>query len=173
RAADDIAFAQPGPHIATEGDVSLTAGKDINGGAPLEITATGGAESDDLILVVGGKAVVRVTDKGFLGLIGAVATQPGANIDVRQTLPNGAGDDVIRMAGDGSGGMVVSSADGRAGGVDLGVGYTNPDEVVADGDLLLKTGSVLAGGSFSADSDGDIVLGDANGTVIDASSEAV
>ncbi len=179
RAAGDITRGvETGPHIDTGGDVSLTAGGGIGtASAPLEIKG-GGETGDDLAMSVGGAAVVRVTNAGFLGLISAVATDPGASVDLTQVGETGlTGDDVIEMAGDGSGRMVVSRAKGTVNDIDLEVGFANPDEDSRDDrTLVLAAGSVQAGDSFAARSDGDIELGTpgaVDDTVIVAGDEVV
>jgi hypothetical protein len=161
------------PQITTGGDVSLTAGTNIGDQGQIQIK--GGEEaSDDLTVSAGGHADVRVTNLGFRGLVKAVATSTGAVIDIQQV--GTIADDAIHMAPSGAD-MLVSSVDTRASGADAEVRLDNPvEDSTDDGKLVLATGtattgSVLAGGSFTARSDGTLELGNGGGTVITASAD--
>jgi filamentous hemagglutinin family protein len=176
--AGDIDQVGAGPAIRTSGDVSLSAkndiGQDTGGflvrGGDERRTGTNGAilDEDDLSVTAGGTADVDVEAGGrFRGTLSATATSLSADIEVEQ--PGSGAGDRIELVGDGTQ-VTLLRADGTDNGISLTVALQNPDpDSSADGTLVLATGSVTAGRVFDAHSDGDVIIGTTNGTVITAS----
>jgi len=179
-AGDDLEHAagMAGPHVRTTGDVTLTSGGNL--GATGQFLIEGSGESrtnifgntvddDTLTVSAAGRADVQVTNAGFLRSIEVTATDVGADIDVTQS-----GGDVIDMAGVG-GQMVVTTVDTTGNAIDAVIRLDSPEDALTDDTLVIATGpapgvgSVTAGGSFDALSDGDLVVGNGDGVAITAS----
>jgi filamentous hemagglutinin family protein len=175
--AEDIDQVGGAPLISTTRDVSLTAKGDIGqatggllirGSDERRTTATGAiADDDDLSVTAGGTADVDVVAGGrFLGTLSATATSLSADIEITQ--PGAGAGDGIKLAGDGTQ-LTLTRADGTDNDISIVVANQNPDTTSsADGALVLATGSVHAGRTFQASSDGDLIVGTTDGTVITA-----
>jgi hypothetical protein len=160
---------QAGPHIRTGGSVSFSADGNIGASSPIRVEGheVEGRATNQLNVSAGGTARVDATNVGFLFLN---ATATTAVADIRITQEGDDGGNVIDMAGSG-GQMVVNRVDTRDNQVDAEVVFSNPDDDAPDGTLVLATGTsptsgIHAGGTLRVTSDGDLVIGTTDGTVI-------
>ena len=175
---DDLEHGgQAGPHVRTTGDVLLGSQGDVGATGTWLVEGEGErrvvqgrfADTDRLSVGAGGRADVQVVNGGsFLAGLEVIAFDTGAALDIDVLQPGAVGDDRVSIDGQG-GRAVVTEADGTGHQIDLFVRYQNRDtDSRDDATLVLGTGAVLAGAAFEATSDGDLVIGDGDGVVIEA-----
>lgn len=161
-AADSLEHGgQAGPHVTTSDHANVTLeATDVGADGTFRVRG-GDSEFNTFFLRASGRADVET--EGFGSGLGVTATSASADIDVVQTGAGGA--DVVDLSGDGST-MTVNQVDTTANATPVQVALENPDDAAPDGTLQIATGSVTAGRDFIAFSDGDLVVGDADGTAI-------
>jgi len=174
---------QAGPHVTTSGDVTFEA-RDVGAGANGRIVVQGSGEqaepeegpfTNDDILTVEASGTARVHSlragpdgerAGFEG--GLVTRAVDADVDILVTQDDGAGGDdaLVQMTGNGTDTVSVDLADTLGETFDLGLALEGSDPEAPEGRLVFATGSTNVGANLRVESEGDIVVGDADGTAI-------
>ena len=171
---------QAGPHVSTSGDLTLGSGGDLGAAGTFVVQGEGVRrivedmlgnstfqDMDSLVVQAVGVGDVAVQNAGFLGGLDVTALAAGADVQVVQPAAVGGGSDRVRLQGVG-GRIHVIEADGSGNQIDIAVRSANFLEDPTDPTLLIPTDVVVAGAAFEASSDGDLLVGDADGVVIEA-----